>query len=254
MSVRNIRYDEPFAWWGPAWRTPPPRGLADLIDDGVVTVDQAARLLALVTNRASIVVVAGPSRAGKSTLLAALAAALPESTRRIYPRGCYEPFAFVDDPAARPAETALLINEISPHLPVYLWGPGVGRVLRLGAAGYQLFATAHARDVDDFVASLASPPLRLSLREIAAFQVVAILDRPDGNDRFRLSRLWALAPTPRGGLLRQPLDDDAARSVVRPNVSAADLAACRHALAEHPERFRAPKPPRWPAERAGDFP
>jgi energy-coupling factor transporter ATP-binding protein EcfA2 len=257
MSDRAIRYDEPFAWWGPAWRAQPARGLADLVDDGVVTNEQAARLMALVARRASVVVVAEPSRAGKSTLLAALAALLPDSTRRVYLRGCYEPFAFLADPAHRPAATALLINEISPHLPIYLWGPGVRRALQAGLAGCQLFATAHARTVEQFVGSLAGAPLRVPLTEIAAFRVIAILDRSAAADRFRLAALWGLAPTARGGLLRLPLDDEAAMAAVAPAASDApltEIAVCRRLLAEHPGGFRAPKPPRWPAERAGDSP
>lgn len=260
MSSRAIRYDEPFAWWGPTWRAQPARGLADLIDDGVVTREQAARLLALVARRASIVVVAGPSHAGKSTLLAALAATLPDATRRVYVRGCYEPFAFLADAAAPPAETALLINEISPHLPVYLWGPGVRRVLQAGLAGYQLFATAHARTVDEFVGALAGPPLRVPLAEIAALHVVATLAQPPGSERFRLTGLCGLAPTPRGGLLRLPLDEDGAlaagagEAAAQLAPTAAELTHARRRLAEHPDRYRAPQPPRWPAERAGDLP
>ncbi|HEX5498682.1 MAG TPA: hypothetical protein VFX03_05625, partial [Thermomicrobiales bacterium] len=182
----------------------------------------------------------------------------PDSTRRIYLRGCYEPFAFLADPAAPPDASALLINEISPHLPVYLWGPGVRRALRAGQAGYQLFATAHARSVDEFVGSLAGPPLRVPLADIAALQIVAILDRPAGSERFRLSALCGLAPTPQGGLLRLPLADDAALAAAAPLAGGAppeaDAARCRRLLTEHPDRFRAPKPPRWPAERAGDLP
>jgi hypothetical protein len=261
VSSRAIRYDEPFAWWGPIWRAQPARGLADLIDDEVVTPEQATRLLALVARRASVVVVAGPSHAGKSTLLAALAALLPDSTRRVYLRGCYEPFAFFDDATARPDETALLINEISPHLPVYLWGPGVRRALEAGLSGYQLFATAHARSVDEFVGALAGPPLRVPLVEIAALQVVVILDRPAGAERFRVTGLWGLVTSARGGLLRLPLDDHIASgdamgdpAGARLVPTAGELAEARRLLAEHPDRFRAPKPPRWPTERAGDLP
>ncbi|HET7094560.1 MAG TPA: hypothetical protein VFI22_13800, partial [Thermomicrobiales bacterium] len=144
------------------------------------------------------------------------------------------------------------------HLPVYLWGPGVRRALRAGQAGYQLFATAHARSVEEFVGSLAGPPLRVPLAEIAALQIVAILDRPPDSGRFRLTALWGLAPTPQGGLLRLPLDDDAALEMVASPAAGApleaDAARCRRVLAGQPERFRAPAPPRWPAERAGDLP
>ncbi len=256
MRDEPIRYDEPFAWWGPGWRAAPAPGIVDLLDDGVLSAAQAARLLALVERRVSLVVAAGPSRAGKTTLLTALAALLPEPTRRIYLRGCYEPFAFLTDPTTIPGETTLLINEISPHLPVYLWGSGARRALQAGRAGFQLLATAHARTIDELVALLAGPPLRAPLAEVAALQVVALLDRPAGSDRFQLSETWGLAPTPRGGLLRVPLDDDraaaefdasgpeAARLVVPP----AEIERRQRLLTDHPERFRLPRPPWRPGE------
>ena len=53
-------------------------------------------------------------------MLTALLDFLPPRTHRIYPRGCFETFAFLSDPAISPRESVLLINEISPHLPVYL--------------------------------------------------------------------------------------------------------------------------------------
>jgi energy-coupling factor transporter ATP-binding protein EcfA2 len=145
-----------------------------LVGDGVLTAEGAALLGALLERRASIVVAAGPSGAGKTTLLTALLDLLPAGTRRVYVRGCYEPFDFLG--ATEPRTAALLVNELSPHLPIYLWGPGVRRVLAAAGTGYQLAATAHATSVDEFVYGLAGYPLRVPAAEIAAIEVLVLLD------------------------------------------------------------------------------
>jgi type IV secretory pathway ATPase VirB11/archaellum biosynthesis ATPase len=155
------RYEEPFAWWGPGWPAPAPRGIDDLLRDESIDSWTAANLWAALARRYSLVVVAGASGVGKTTLLTALLEFLPPGTRRVYLRGCFETFAFLSDPTIDPHETALLINEISPHLPVYLWGPAVGRILEAPERGFQLLATAHANSVLDLVGALTGSPLHI---------------------------------------------------------------------------------------------
>ena len=150
--------------------------MLDLIGDGTLPVEAAALLWALLARRASIVVAAGPSGAGKTTLLTALLDFLPPGTRRLYLRGCYEPFAFLDDPTMKPDASYLLVNEISAHLPVYLWGPGVRRLLQAAGQGFGLAATMHARSTVELVQTLTGYPLRVPAAEVAAFQVAVILD------------------------------------------------------------------------------
>jgi energy-coupling factor transporter ATP-binding protein EcfA2 len=181
---RGQGYDEPFGWWGPVWSQPEPRTIVDLIRDGVLSAEVAALLCELVAQRASIVVAAGPSGAGKTTLLTALLDALPAGTRRVYVRGCYEPFDFFAE--TDPGATALLVNEISAHLPIYLWGPGVRRVLTAAQNGYQLAATAHATSIEEFIYSLAGYPLRITADELKAIDLLVLLDawrEPDGIRR-----------------------------------------------------------------------
>src|ERR671937_5478 len=101
-------YDEPFGWWGPVWSAPGPRSVGNLIADGILTAEAAALLSILLERRASLIVAAGPSGAGKTTLLTALLDFLPAETRRIYVRGCYEPFDFLE--TTDPAHSALLVN------------------------------------------------------------------------------------------------------------------------------------------------
>lgn len=175
-STTRSGRDQPFAWWGPVWVTPTPRSIVDLIDDGSIEAETAALLWALLVRRASLIVVAGPSGAGKTTLLTALLPFLPPESRRIFLRGCYESFAFVSDPSIDPESSVLLVNEISPHLPIYLWGGGVERALDAVRGGFTLVATAHAQSATELVARLGGYPLRVPARLIAAADLVVVLD------------------------------------------------------------------------------
>lgn len=156
------------------WSSPNPHSISNLIHDDIITAESAALLTLFLGRRASLIVAAGPSGAGKTTLLTALLDALPPETQRIYLRGCYEPFDFLG--ATDPRTSALLVNELSPHLPIYLWGPGVRRALQAVHSGYQLVGTAHATSVDEFIYSLAGYPLRIPAQEIAAIDLLVLVD------------------------------------------------------------------------------
>jgi hypothetical protein len=193
------KYEEPFAWWGPGWQVPERRDIAELLRDETIDSWTAANLWAALTRRRSMVVVSGESEVGKTTLLSALLEFLPSDTRRIYPRGCFESFAFLSDPAIDPWQTALLINEISPHLPVYLWGAAVGRVLEAAQGGFTLLATAHANSVHEFVGVLTGSPLRIPLAQVAAFEFIVVMKRDAANlSGRRVGGVWRLEPTRSG--------------------------------------------------------
>ena len=195
----DSRYSTPFWWWGPGWAAPARRGIDELMRDETLDSWTAAHLWAALARRRSLAVISGPSGAGKTTLLTALLDFLPPRTRRIYPRGCFETFAFLSDPAFTPAETALLINEISPHLPVYLWGPAVARTLESADLGYTVLATAHADTVQEFVGVLTGSPLRLSTSLVAAFEFVVVMERSAQTRSGRRVRgVWRLERTASG--------------------------------------------------------
>jgi hypothetical protein len=186
---------------------PAPHGIADLLRDETIDPWTAANLWAGLARRRSLAVVAGGSGVGKTTLLTALLDFLPSGTRRVYPRGCFETFAFLSDPTIDPLETALMINEISPHLPVYLWGPAVGRILEASLRGFMLLATAHADSVHDFVGALTGSPLHIRANQTAAFEFVVVLERDDGKQSGRRVRgVWRLEPTRAGVAVAQLLD------------------------------------------------
>lgn len=200
------RYEEPFAWWGPGWQAPAPRGIVELLRDETIDPWTAANLWAALARRWSLAVVAGDSGVGKTTLLTALLDFLPPRTRRVYLRGCFETFAFLSDSTINPLETALLINEISPHLPVYLWGPGVGRILGAAQHGFELLATAHANSVHEFVGALTGSPLHIPAAQTASFNLVVLMERDVANLSGRRVRgVWRLQPT-RDGVAVARLD------------------------------------------------
>jgi energy-coupling factor transporter ATP-binding protein EcfA2 len=167
-----------------------------LLRDETIDSWTAANLWAALARRRSLAVVAGGSGVGKTTVLTALLEFLPPGTRRIYLRGCFETFAFTSDPTINPLETALMINEISPHLPVYLWGPAVGRILEAAQRGFMLLATAHADSVQDLVRTLTGSPLRIGAAQTAAFEFVAVLERnEEKRSGRRVQGLWRLELT-----------------------------------------------------------
>lgn len=186
-------YAEPFAWWGPVWEPPPARTLLDLLRDGTITPEVAALLWGALARRASLVVAAGPRGVGKTTLLTALLACYPDPSRRLYLRGCYETFAFLDDHAVDPANSVMLVNEISSHLPAYLWGPGVRRLFQAARQGFTFAATAHATAIEDLIGLLAGYPLRIAVADLATINLVVLMKPVSQEGRWRVDEVWAVA-------------------------------------------------------------
>jgi hypothetical protein len=229
--------DEAAGWWGPFRRPVTRPTVLELLRQEVLAPPLAGMLWAALARRAPLTVVAGPSGAGKTTLLTALLDLLPAEVRRVYVRGCYEPFAFLADPAIAPERTALLVNEISPHLPIYLWGPGLGRLLGAARRGFAVYATAHAGSARDLIASPAGYPLRLPPADIAALGMVLTLDAWEEAGRVRrvARELAALRATPAGGVEVATL----ARRGRAAAASELDLAAAAAAWAGGAPRGRA---------------
>jgi hypothetical protein len=107
----------------------------------------------------------------------------------VYLRGWYERFAFLE---SHPPESAyLLCNEISAHLPTYLWGRGVRRVFEAVDAGYPLATTMHARSAADAFEQLASYPLEVPVEHLLALQYVVTISVGLASNRLlrRVSRV-----------------------------------------------------------------
>ena len=163
--------------------------MAEMVAARMLSPGVAGLLLALIERRMPVTVVSRDAGAGKTALLTALLSELPPSVSPVALRGSYEPFDFVGDPRRLPSETAVLINEISPHWPFYLWGPAVARALRLSRRGYAVYATAHAGSAAGLVDLLSAYPLSVPLADIAALSTVVVLDaRPAKSEPSSLQR------------------------------------------------------------------
>ena len=99
--------------------------IAEIIALGSVDVETAALVWLLLEQGVSLTV-AGPTDpqpgVGKTTTLNALLQFLPEGTGLAYMSGMYENFAFTRRSDVDPATTYALCNEVSDHLPIYMWG------------------------------------------------------------------------------------------------------------------------------------
>ncbi|MGI8477608.1 MAG: hypothetical protein ACR2OO_14740 [Thermomicrobiales bacterium] len=164
----------PPEWWGPIWARPNRTPVSDLVRDGVISAEAAALLWQVAEDGGSLVVAAGPSGAGKTTMLTAIADLLDARFRRVFLRGVHETFAFAAQ--ADPDRTLVMVNEISPHLPIYTWGSAARRTLRLAREGCRVMATMHAESVEELVYQLSSYPLRIPIADIGALSLVTLLD------------------------------------------------------------------------------
>ncbi len=147
--------------------------LVDLVRLGSLDAATAAFLWMALEQRATVLVAAREHGAGKTTLLSALVELLPPETKRYYLRGWYERFDFVT--THDPGTTYLLVNEISDHLPIYLWGRGVRRVFALLAEGWRLGATVHAQGAEEVFSLLQGFPLEVPTEHLRAIDVVVTL-------------------------------------------------------------------------------
>lgn len=207
--------EQPLPWLGVSPRTGARPELSDLVADGAVAAAAADLLVSLIQSRASVLVIAGRSRAGKSTLLEALLPLYPIDDRRIRLRGSFETFGWEADDRFVPDRAVLIAEEISGHLPTYLWGPPVGRFLRWREHGAALAATAHGESIEDVARLMAGYPLRLPISSVAAFDVIVRLGSPvDAPSRLSvLTDIWSTGRTLSGGLTSSTLFDH--RSGVR---------------------------------------
>jgi type IV secretory pathway ATPase VirB11/archaellum biosynthesis ATPase len=195
-------WEQPFYWWGPPWTPPNPISLADLAGQGVIQAPQAASLAAHIRAGRSLVVAALRSGTGKSTLAHALIDDIDPDRNPVYIRGTYEPFDWLA--YSQSAQTTLLINEISDHLPVYCWGDCAKQVLFLAGGGYQVIATLHADSPESFLALMRSPGIGASEGEIVALDTVVFLDITASGARYVFD------------IMKISIDPDSGRSVLRP--------------------------------------
>ncbi|HEV8537108.1 MAG TPA: hypothetical protein VGR87_15495 [Candidatus Limnocylindria bacterium] len=150
LSPRD--YDVPVGWWGWNWEPPIPMSVTELLESRNMDARTAALCGMVLEAHGSILIAAEQPHSGKTTTLTAFLDFLPIGTRRVFLRGWVETFDYLKQTA--PDETILLGNELSSHLPVYLWGPNAVRVFETLRRGYALGSTLHADSADEAVAQL----------------------------------------------------------------------------------------------------
>lgn len=129
-------------------------GLVDLVRNRTMSAEVAATLAGAVEERRSFLVFAVPRLAGKSTVMGAMLANVPDGT----------PIQTVSGDIAETARLRsgvgrgyLVIPEISPApVRTYIWGAPVRRVFSLLGRGYALAAALHAPSVEEAFAIVCS--------------------------------------------------------------------------------------------------
>lgn len=151
-----------------------PLSLAQIIALGSVDVETVALIWTMLEHGASLTV-AGPTDpqpgVGKTTTLNALLQFLPQGTALAYMSGMYENFAFTRLPDIDPQKTYALCNEVSDHLPIYMWGRVARRYLTLPAQGYHTATSVHADTIDD-VLHMYQRDLRLTADDVRRLGLV----------------------------------------------------------------------------------
>lgn len=156
--------------------------IIELIEQESLDARLAAFLWLAIEHRSSLVVSAVLHNVGKTTMLTALLDFLPNSVERIYLRGLYERFEFLEDP--KPERAYLLCNEISSHLPIYMWGRGVRRLFEGLWLNYGMATTVHANGAAEVMNLLSSYPLEVPPQFLAKLDLVLTLGVGQGTGRL----------------------------------------------------------------------
>lgn len=165
-----VSFRQPFAWSGPGtrWDEGSALSILHLIENHTLDSGTAALLWLFVERKASLIVAAPPRLVGKTTMLTALIGLRRPDVQLAYTRGQREDFSFLRE--MEPSKTYILCNEISPHLPTYLWGDKVLTLFESVARGYSLGATMHADSPQEVMEDLRHPEVavpRELLRHLA---------------------------------------------------------------------------------------
>ena len=189
----------PEGWWGYHWAPPRPMSAVELI--GTPTIDSRlmATLWAVVARRRSVMLSSEAPQAGKTTALSALVDFLPEDTTGIFVRGWWEEYDWLDEiPAGR---GYLLINEMSDHLPIYVWGRAARGALMLAGKGWGMGATMHADSLPEALDALRGSlgATDADLAGMTIYLQYSAYATPDGMYR-RIEEAWHLRLNEGGAL------------------------------------------------------
>jgi hypothetical protein len=137
----------PEGWWGYHWAPPRPMSAVEIVATGSIDARLMATLWAVLARRRGVMLASEAPQAGKTTTLSALVDFLPDATVGVFLRGWVQDDGWTAE--VGPDRGFLLINEMSDHLPIYVWGPNARTALRLAGAGYGFGGTMHADSLDE---------------------------------------------------------------------------------------------------------
>jgi hypothetical protein len=142
----------PEGWWGYHWSPPRPMSAVEIVGSGSLDARLMSTLWAVTSRRGSVMLGSEAPMAGKTTTLSALVDFLPRGTVGVFLRGWRGDFEWTDE--IGPERGYLLVNEMSDHLPIYVWGRNARGALELAGRGYGMGATMHADSLDEATALL----------------------------------------------------------------------------------------------------
>ena len=142
----------PEGWWGYHWSPPRPMSAVEIVGSGSLDVRLMATLWAVTGRKRSVMLASEAPMAGKTTTLSALVDFLPPGTVGVFLRGWRGDFDWTDE--IGPDRGYLLINEMSDHLPVYVWGRNARGALEMAGRGFGMGATMHADSLAEAITLL----------------------------------------------------------------------------------------------------
>jgi hypothetical protein len=189
----------PEGWWGYHWTLPRPMSAVEIVESGSLDARLMATLWAVLSRRRSVMLASEAPMAGKTTTLSALVDFLPDETTGVFLRGWREDTAWTDE--IGPERGYMLINELSDHLPIYVWGRNARFALQLAGRGYGLGGTMHADTLDEALALLRGE-LHVSDADLAGLTLYlqySAYRTPAGMYR-RVEEAWHLRTDAAGAL------------------------------------------------------
>jgi hypothetical protein len=149
-----------------------PLSVAQLIALGSLDAPTAALLWLLIEHHESLII-SGPTDptpgVGKTTTLNALLGFLPGGSNLVYTVGMYEEFDFTRE--VEPELTCVIANEVSNHLPIYMWGRVARRLLKLPEQGFAIATSCHADTVRD-VLEMLTDDLKVPVSDIQRLGII----------------------------------------------------------------------------------
>ena len=236
LSPRD--YDVPVGWWGWNWDPPVPMSITEIVRAGNMDTRTAALCGMAIESHSSMLIAAEQPHSGKTTTLTALLDFLPARARRVFIRGWAETFDYLQQ--TRAEDTLLLANELSSHLPVYLWGPKAVRVFSTLRRGYALGSTLHADSAEEAVEQLTGElgVAHADLGRVHLLMVMRIYATMSGGHARRVVSLHRLGASD-GAVTLAPLVTHDADRDAHHHDRAAEAALLASLRAESAERSEA---------------